>query len=64
LAARRSRTPEETLETAAAFSYLASRRRLCQSWEHLGLLTLETTPADISSALINRYLGVKRSGRL
>ncbi|MDR0623531.1 MAG: DUF58 domain-containing protein [Treponema sp.] len=64
LAARRPSTPEETLETAAAFSYLASRRRLYQSWEHSGLLTLETTPADISSALINRYLGVKRSGRL
>jgi uncharacterized protein (DUF58 family) len=64
LASRRPETPEETLETAAAFSYLASRRRLYQSWEHLGLLTLETTPADISSALINRYLGVKRSGRL
>jgi uncharacterized protein (DUF58 family) len=57
-------TPEETLETAAAFSYLASRRRLYQSWEHLGLLTLETTPEKISSALINKYLSVKKSGRL
>jgi uncharacterized protein (DUF58 family) len=64
LAARRPSTPEETLETAAAFSYLASRRRLYQKWEHSGLLTLETTPADISSALINRYLGLKRSGKL
>ncbi|GHV40853.1 hypothetical protein AGMMS49546_15540 [Spirochaetia bacterium] len=54
----------ETLETAAAFSYLASRRRLYQGWEHLGLLTLETSPEDFSSALINRYLEVKRSGRL
>jgi uncharacterized protein (DUF58 family) len=64
LAAWRPSTPDETLETAAAFSYLASRRRLYQSWEHSGLLTLETTPADISSALINRYLGIKRSGKL
>jgi uncharacterized protein (DUF58 family) len=64
LATRRPANPEETLETAAAFSYLASRRRLYQSWEHAGLLTLETSPADISSALINRYLGVKRSGKL
>jgi uncharacterized protein (DUF58 family) len=64
LASRRPSTAEETLETAAAFSYLASRRRLYQSWEHSGLLTLETTPADISSALINRYLNIKRSGRL
>jgi uncharacterized protein (DUF58 family) len=64
LAARQPSSPGETLETAAAFSYLASRRQLYQSWEHLGLLTLETTPADISSALINRYLEIKRSGRL
>jgi uncharacterized protein (DUF58 family) len=58
------RSPEETLETAAAFSYLASRRRLYQKWEHSGLLTLETTPSRISPALINRYLSLKRSGKL
>jgi hypothetical protein len=55
---------DQILETAAAFSYLAARRRLYQSWEHLGLLTLETTPKEISAALINRYLSVKRSGLL
>jgi uncharacterized protein (DUF58 family) len=55
---------DETLDTAAAFSYLASRRRLYQSWEHLGLLTLETTEEKISSELINAYLTVKRSGKL
>jgi uncharacterized protein (DUF58 family) len=59
-----SASPEDTLKTAAAFSYLASRRRLYQSWEHLGLLTLETTPEKVSSALINKYLSVKKSGRL
>ncbi|MDR1279040.1 MAG: DUF58 domain-containing protein [Treponema sp.] len=56
--------PGETLETAAAFSYLSARRRLYRQWEHLGLLTLETTPSHISPALINRYLSVKRSGKL
>jgi uncharacterized protein (DUF58 family) len=64
LAFRQPASPEQTLETAAAFSYLATRRRLYTGWEHLGLLTLETSPADISAALINRYLNVKRSGRL
>ncbi|MDR3200108.1 MAG: DUF58 domain-containing protein [Spirochaetales bacterium] len=64
LAARASSGPEEALESAAAFSYIASRRRLYTSWEHLGLLTLETTAAAVSSSLINRYLSVKRSGRL
>jgi uncharacterized protein (DUF58 family) len=55
---------EDVLETAAAFSYLADRRRLYSKWEHTGLLVLETSPQHISSALINRYLGVKRSGKL
>jgi uncharacterized protein (DUF58 family) len=64
LAYRRPASAEEALETAAAFSYLTSRRRLYQKWEHSGLLTLETPAAGLSSALINRYLQVKRSGRL
>ncbi|MDR1625441.1 MAG: DUF58 domain-containing protein [Spirochaetia bacterium] len=64
IAHREPSGPEQTLETAAAFSYLASRRRLYTGWEHLGLLTLETSPEEISPALINRYLSLKRSGRL
>jgi uncharacterized protein (DUF58 family) len=58
------KTDQEVLETAAAFSYLANRRRLYRKWEHSGLLVLETSPAHISSALINKYLSVKRSGTL
>jgi uncharacterized protein (DUF58 family) len=58
------RTDEEVLETAAAYSYLANRRRLYRKWEHSGLLVLETSPAHISSALINKYLSVKKSGKL
>jgi uncharacterized protein (DUF58 family) len=58
------RTDEETLETAAAYSYLANRRRLYRKWEHSGLLVLETSPAHISSALINKYLSLKKSGKL
>lgn len=64
LALRRPANAEEALETAAAFSYLASRRRLYRRWEHSGLLTLESSAGRLSSALINRYLQVKRSGRL
>jgi uncharacterized protein (DUF58 family) len=60
----KARSAEEVLETAAARSYLESRRRLYRSWEHLGLLTMETTREQISAVLINRYLSVKRSGRL
>jgi len=58
------RTDEEVLETAAACSYLANRRRLYRKWEHSGLLVLETSPQHISSALINKYLSVKKSGKL
>jgi uncharacterized protein (DUF58 family) len=57
-------TLEDAMETAAAFSYLISRRDLYRRWEHSGLLTLEADPGDLSSSLINRYLRVKRSGRL
>jgi len=63
LASRCPAGGEEALETAAAFSYLAARRELYASWEHSGLLTLETSAAALSAALVNRYLLVKRSGR-
>jgi uncharacterized protein (DUF58 family) len=63
LALRCPKGGEEALETAAAFSYLAARRELYASWEHSGLLTLETSAASLSAALVNRYLMVKRSGR-
>ena len=64
LAARNPSNGDEALETAAAFSYLASRRELYAAWEHSGLLTMESSAEDLSAALINRYLQVKRSGRL
>jgi uncharacterized protein (DUF58 family) len=63
LALRYSVGGEEALETAAAFSYLTARRELYASWEHSGLLTLETSSSALSAALVNRYLLVKRSGR-
>jgi uncharacterized protein (DUF58 family) len=58
------KSDEEVLETAAACSYLENRRRLYAKWEHSGLLVLETSPSRISSALINKYLTVKKSGKL
>lgn len=64
IAARKPQGIEEALETAAAFSYLAARRDLYKSWEHSGLLTMESSAENLSAALINRYLSVKRSGRL
>ena len=64
LAARKPGKREEALESAAAFSYIANRRELYTSWEHSGLLTMESSAGNLSAELINRYLQVKRSGRL
>jgi uncharacterized protein (DUF58 family) len=64
IAARGPSTGDEALETAAAFSYLSARRRLYKTWEHLGLLTLECSSAELSPALIKNYLKLKRSGVL
>jgi uncharacterized protein (DUF58 family) len=61
---KKANTDENVLQTAAAYSYLANRRRLYRKWEHSGLLVLETSPAQISSALVNKYLSVKKSGKL
>ena len=58
------KTDEEILETASAFAYLANRRRLYRKWEHSGLLVLDTSPQYITTALINKYLSVKKSGKL
>jgi hypothetical protein len=55
---------EKALESAAAFSYLAARGRLYRGWEHQGLLTMEASAENFSSVLLNRYLDVKRSGKL
>ena len=64
LAFRKPLGNEEALESAAAFSYLTARRNLYKSWEHSGVLTLDSCAEDLSTALINRYLLVKRSGKL
>ena len=64
LASRMPQGSEEALETAAAFSYLRSRRELYGSWEHSGLLAMESGAWELAPALINRYLQVKRSGKL
>jgi len=58
------KTDDEILETASAFAYIANRRRLYRKWEHSGLLVLDTSPKYISTALINKYLSVKKSGKL
>jgi uncharacterized protein (DUF58 family) len=55
---------DSVLESAAAYAYLKERAALYKKWEHSGLLTLEAAAENLSSALVNRYLSVKRSGLL
>ncbi|QQO10478.1 DUF58 domain-containing protein [Breznakiella homolactica] len=57
-------TLDDSMEKAAAFSYLYSRKQLYKTWEHSGLLTMEASAEELSSELINRYLSLKRSGQL
>jgi uncharacterized protein (DUF58 family) len=64
IAMRKPTGKDEALETAAAFAYLSARRRLYKTWEHLGLLTLECSSRELSSALIKQYLEIKRGGLL
>jgi uncharacterized protein (DUF58 family) len=69
LAARRPRNgmqfaSDEILESTAAYAYLREREALYKKWEHSGILTLESSAGTLSSALINRYLAVKRGGLL
>jgi uncharacterized protein (DUF58 family) len=64
LARQKPAKAEDAYIKAAAFSYLYTRRQLYKTWEHLGIHTLETPASGLSSALINRYLRIKRSGEL
>jgi len=64
LASRKPENTDEALESAAAFSYIVSRQNLYKKWENSGILSLEASAEDLSAALINRYLEVKRTGLL
>lgn len=61
------RAPVETLDTALAHAasaeYLARRRRSFAQLEQAAIC-LDVEPADLPLALVNRYLDLKREGRL
>ncbi|MDR0527113.1 MAG: DUF58 domain-containing protein [Spirochaetaceae bacterium] len=64
LANREGAKGEDALVSKAARAYLQARLRLFSRWEAMGFLTLDSTAQNLSASLINRYLKVKRSGRL
>lgn len=57
-------TVQEAMVQAAAFTYLQDRKNLYAAWEHQGLLCLDSTAEQLSSAVINQYLDLKGAGTL
>jgi uncharacterized protein (DUF58 family) len=49
---------------AAAADYLAGRERSFRRLDAAGMVTLDVEPERLAISLVNRYLGLKRSGRL
>lgn len=52
------------LRTSATHIYLAQRRRAHDAIKAYGVLSVDVIPEQLPVALINRYLDIKRSGRL
>ena len=55
---------ERALTHAAAADYLRERALVFRRIEHRGALCLDVEPQRLAVALVNRYLDIKRSGRL
>ena len=65
---RAAATPGDELEgsirSAAAMHYLAERERVHESLRREGVNTLDVSCSELSGALIERYLAIKRGNRL
>ena len=55
---------ESAIRSAAAMHYLAGRERVHDDLNRRGVMTLDVECAQLSSALIERYLRLKRESRL
>jgi uncharacterized protein (DUF58 family) len=55
---------EAALTTAATHQYLQEREKSLNRLRHDGVVVLDTRPDALAVGLINRYLDIKRSGRL
>lgn len=58
------RSPEQAVTTAATHLYLQERDAALNRLRHEGVLVLDTRPEQLAVGLVNRYLEIKRSGRL
>jgi uncharacterized protein (DUF58 family) len=55
---------ESSIRSASAMHYLAERERVHEALRREGVNTLDVSCSELSGALIERYLSVKRTGRL
>ncbi len=55
---------ESAVRSAAAMQYLAEREAMHERLRREGVAVLDTTCSELSGVLIERYLAVKRDGRL
>lgn len=55
---------DSALTVAATHRYLAVRERALTALRHDGVVVLDVRPEQLAVGLINRYLDIKRSGRL
>ena len=62
--ARPVRNLDTSLVHAAAQDYLQERSRALKRIEHSGTMTLDVEPGKLPITLVNRYLDIKRAGRL
>lgn len=54
----------DALTTSATHQYLQAREKSLNRLRHDGIVVLDTPPGQLAVGLINRYLDIKRSGRL
>lgn len=55
---------DQALTVAATHLYLQEREKALNRLRHNGVIVLDTRPDTLAVGLINRYLDIKRSGRL
>ena len=55
---------ETAIRSASAMHYLSTRQRVHDDLNRRGVMTMDVTCAELSGALIERYLQLKREGRL
>ena len=64
MAMERAHESEDVFRRATALQVLEDRRRALTSLDHSGVIVRDVLPRQLTAALINQYLDIKKSGRL